>query len=448
MIPKDTAITAENIGKRYRIGVKEKMEDGLLSYFLYLFKKPWENYKKYRSLYKFDDLDGTGKNDTKNEPDASDIFWALQNISFDIKKGERVGIIGSNGAGKSTLLKILCRITDPTCGTAKIRGQVTSLLEVGTGFHQELTGRENVYLNGSILGMSKQEMDGKFDQIVDFSGVDKFIDTPVKRYSSGMKVRLAFSVAAHLDPEVLIVDEVLAVGDADFQKKCINKMQDIGSQGRTILFVSHNMQAVTRLCSRAILIENGKIINDGPSSEVVHDYLTAGTGMTASREWKDPLKAPGGEVVRLKSVKVMDKTNQIAETIDIRTPVRIEMKYEVVKPDYILLPHFHLYNEEGIHAFVTMDIDPEWRGKQRPVGDYCSSVWIPGNFFSEGMMYVNAALGTVNPRKNQFYVQEVVAFNVVDTPHGDGARGDWVLSLGGVIRPLLDWQTTYSGTPE
>ena len=445
MIPKDTAIIAENIGKRYRIGIKEKMENGLLYYLLYLFKKPLDNYKKYRSLYKFDDLHAIGKNDTKNEPVASDIFWALQNISFEIKKGERVGIIGRNGAGKSTLLKILCRITDPTCGTVKIRGKVTSLLEVGTGFHQELTGRENVYLNGSVLGMSKQEMDRKFDQIVDFSGVEKFIDTPVKRYSSGMKVRLAFSVAAHLDPEVLIIDEVLAVGDADFQKKCINKMQDIGSQGRTILFVSHNMQAITRLCSRAISIENGKIIDDGPSNKVVHDYLTAGTGMTASREWKDPLKAPGGDVVRLRSVNVMDKNNRIAETIDIRKPVRIEMKYEVVKPNHILLPHFHLYNEEGIHAFVTMDIDPDWRGKRRPVGNYCSSVWIPGNFLSEGMMYVAATLGTVSPRINQFYVQEVVAFNVVDTPNGDGARGDWALPIGGVVRPLLDWHTIYSG---
>lgn len=443
----DTAIAVENISKRYRLGVREKMDRGLLYYLLSLLKKPWDNYRKYRSLYKFDDLNPPDPKDPDNGSSPSDIFWALTDVTFEIKRGERVGIIGRNGAGKSTLLKILCRITEPSRGIAKVRGKVTSLLEVGTGFHQELTGRENVYLNGSILGMTKREIDRKFDQIVDFSGVEKFIDTPVKRYSSGMKVRLAFSVAAHLDPEVLIVDEVLAVGDADFQKKCINKMQDIGSEGRTILFVSHNMQAITRLCSRAIFIEDGKIVDDGPSDKVVHGYLTGGVGTTASREWKDPAEAPGGDVVQLISVRVLDDSNQIADTTDIRRPVNIEMKYRVIKPDFALLPHFHFYNEEGIHAFVTMDVTSKWRGKPHPLGEYKSFVTVPGNFFSEGMIYVSAALGTVTPRVNQFYVQEVVAFNVVDTPDGDGARGDWVLPIEGVVRPLLNWETIYRDHP-
>jgi lipopolysaccharide transport system ATP-binding protein len=271
MIENDIAIEVENIGKRYRIGLKEQMQDSFLKSVIEVLKSPITNYRKYRSLYRFDDEKANSRDDST--PNSIDIIWALKNISFRVSKGEVIGIIGTNGAGKSTLLKILSRITDPTTGYAEIRGKVSSLLEVGTGFHPELTGRENVYLNGTILGMTKKEVDSKFDDIIEFSGVEKFIDTPVKRYSSGMLVRLAFSVAAHLEPEILIIDEVLAVGDAAFQQKCLGKMENVAKEGRTVLFVSHNMAAVENLCSRAIWIDGGQVVEIGETKKIIETYL-------------------------------------------------------------------------------------------------------------------------------------------------------------------------------
>jgi len=263
-----SAIKVEDISKCYRIGLKEKIHDSFGAVMLDFLKSPLNNYRKYRSLYKFDDINGD------LDCPSCDIIWALKDVCFEVKAGEVLAIIGRNGAGKSTLLKVLSRITEPTKGKAEIRGKVSSLLEVGTGFHPELTGRENVYLNGAILGMKKREIDRKFDEIVDFSGVEKFIDTPVKRYSNGMKVRLAFSVAAHLEPDILVIDEVLAVGDAEFQNKCLGKMRNITTQGRTVLFVSHNMTAVIKLCPTAILLDNGQIAAKGPSKEIVDQYLS------------------------------------------------------------------------------------------------------------------------------------------------------------------------------
>lgn len=269
----DTAIKVENISKCYRIGLKEKIHDSFGMAIIDFVKAPLDNYRKYRSLYNFDDI-GPGPGGHPG-PGACDVIWALRDVWMEVKTGQVIGIIGRNGAGKSTLLKILSRITDPTTGRAQIHGKVSSLLEVGTGFHPELTGRENVYLNSAILGMKKKVIDRKFDQIVDFSGVEKFIDTPVKRYSSGMKVRLAFSVAAHLEPEILIIDEVLAVGDAEFQNKCLGKMHNITQRGRTALFVSHNMGAIMQLCPTSILLEEGRIVSSGPSKEVVNHYLSS-----------------------------------------------------------------------------------------------------------------------------------------------------------------------------
>jgi len=271
MSSKDIAIKVENLSKRYRIGLKEEMNDSIGTAIFDFIKSPLRNYRKYRSLYRFDDVNPSVK--SNSDPNSSDIIWALRNVYFEVKIGDVLGIIGGNGAGKSTLLKILSRITDPTSGNAEIRGRVASLLEVGTGFHQELTGRENVYLNGTILGMTKKEVDHKFDEIVDFSGVEKFIDTPVKRYSSGMKVRLAFSVAAHLEPEVLMVDEVLAVGDTEFQEKCLGKMDDIGKSGRTVLLVSHNMAAIQSLCNRCFVLKNGELIFEGLAGDAIEKYL-------------------------------------------------------------------------------------------------------------------------------------------------------------------------------
>jgi lipopolysaccharide transport system ATP-binding protein len=269
---KKIVLQVENISKCYRIGLKETLHDNFSSLILDFIKSPLKNYRKYRSLYKFDDISKEKNQSSDSMP--SDIIWALRDISFEVRQGDVVGIIGANGAGKSTLLKILSKITDPENGRIQIRGRVASLLEVGTGFHQELTGRENVYLNGTVLGMTKKEIDRKFDEIVDFSGVEKFIDTPVKRYSSGMKVRLAFSVAAHLEPEILLIDEVLAVGDVAFQKKCLGKMEDISKEGRTVLFVSHNMAAVSALCKYTIVIENGIVDFIGSTNEALERYIS------------------------------------------------------------------------------------------------------------------------------------------------------------------------------
>jgi lipopolysaccharide transport system ATP-binding protein len=437
--PKNVAIRAEGLSKLYRIGLKDRIHDNFVSAFVDMLKAPYRNYRKYRSLYRFDDV---GRKE-RGEDDSDDVIWALRDVSFDILRGEAVGIIGRNGAGKSTLLKILSRVTDPTHGCVRIRGRISSLLEVGTGFHQELTGRENVYLNGTILGMTKREVDRKFDEIVDFSGIHKFIDTPVKRYSSGMRVRLAFSVAAHLEPDILIVDEVLAVGDADFQKKCLNKMEDVGKKGRTVLFVSHNMQAITRLCSRAILIGEGRILKEGPAPNIVRSYLTADSGTSAERKWADPAKAPRGDWVRLMAVRSIDGSGQVAESFGISDPIGLQMEYWVRRGGRMLLPHFHLFNDEGIKLFISLDLDENWRGKERPSGRYRSTAWIPGNLLTEGMFYVHANLLALRPEEPEFSAPDAVSFIVVDRMEGTSARGDWRKRLPGVIRPMLKWETDF-----
>lgn len=441
MADNDLAIKVANISKIYRIGLRDNSHDNLFTAIVDFIKSPLRNYRKYRSLYKFDEIisvpDGQGNNNL-------DIIWALTDVSFEVKRGEILGIIGRNGAGKSTLLKILSRITAPTAGRAEIRGKVSSLLEVGTGFHPELTGRENIYLNGTILGMKKIEVDDKFQDIVEFSGIGKFLDTPVKRYSSGMRVRLAFSVAAHLEPDILVIDEVLAVGDADFQKKCLNKMEDVGQEGRTVLFVSHNMPAVTRLCGRVILLEGGKVLEDGPSQRVVSRYLTTGTGTRAAREWDDTMKAPGKEVARLRAVMARTEDKEISDTFDIRQAIRLEMEFEVIRPGHLLLPHFALRTERGEVAFITVDVDPAWRGCPRPVGNYVSSVLIPGNFLAEGTMFVSCNCITLNPDVVQFHELNVISFQIIDTLEGDSARGDYSREMPGVVRPLLQWTTEYN----
>nr|MBC8179600.1 ABC transporter ATP-binding protein [candidate division KSB1 bacterium] len=256
------AIKVENLSKRYRIGLKEELNDTFFATLSSWVKFPLSNFRRLQKLSNFNESN-----------DSEDIIWALKDISFELNQGEVLGIIGKNGAGKSTLLKILCRITEPSSGKASINGRVASLLEVGTGFHPELTGRENVFLNGAILGMTKTEIERKFDEIVDFSGVEKFIDTPVKRYSSGMRVRLAFAVAAQLEPEILLIDEVLAVGDIAFQKKCLGKMESVSKSGRTVFFVSHNMAAVSSICSKAILLEQGRLVELGDTDQIIAQYM-------------------------------------------------------------------------------------------------------------------------------------------------------------------------------
>jgi len=442
MTDTNIAIKVENISKCYRIGLKEEKHDSFVKSLFSFIKSPIINYRKHRSLYKFDDI--SPDNDGNSNNVSSDIIWALRDVSFEVKEGEIVGIIGVNGAGKSTLLKILSRITDPTHGQAAIRGKISSLLEVGTGFHPELTGRENVYLNGTILGMRKKELDRKFDEIVDFSGIEKFIDTPVKRYSSGMKVRLAFAVAAHLEPEILLIDEVLAVGDAAFQKKCLNKMEDVGQHGRTVLFVSHNMPAVTRLCPRTILLKGGRVLADGPSHQIVSIYMNSERATKAERKWSSLAEAPGDEVVRLNAIRVRTEEGQVAEAVDIRKPIGIEMEYEVIQPGHIFMIYFHVVNEKGIEVFTSFDNDHTWCNRPRPAGGYVCTAWIPGNLMSEGIFFVTPSMRTLNPNIRHLRVDDAVAFHVIDTLEGDSARADFTGNMTGIVRPLLKWETQFN----
>ncbi len=374
---------------------------------------------------------------------AKNELWALKDVSFDVKDGETLGIIGKNGAGKSTLLKILSRITKPTGGNAEIHGRIGSLLEVGTGFHNELSGRENIFLNGAILGMKRSEIEAKFDEIVAFSEIEKFIDTPVKHYSSGMYMRLAFSVAAHLEPEILIVDEVLAVGDVAFQKKCLNKMRDVGQKGRTVLFVSHDMQAVSRLCNRAIWIKDGMVARDGETNAVVGEYLHEQTQTGAEKSWENSDKPPGNEFVKLKKVRVCDKNGETSAALDIRQPIGVEITYEVLQSSKILIPNFHFYNEQGTCIFISHDWSDEWRRTPRTIGEYTSVCRIPPNFLAEGTVFVKVAVTTYQPLEVHFVESDAVSFNVIDSLEGDSARGDYAGQLPGIVRPILDWETKF-----
>ena len=324
-------IRVENLSKSYVIGHQRNRHDGLRHRLEDAVRNP------FRWL--------RGRN---GEPGAGqEEFWALKDVSFEVGRGEVVGVIGRNGAGKSTLLKILSRITEPTRGRARIRGRVASLLEVGTGFHPELTGRENIFLNGAILGMMRVEIKKKFDEIVAFSEVERFLDTPVKRYSSGMYVRLAFAVAAHLEPEILIIDEVLAVGDVEFQKKCLGKMESVASkEGRTILFVSHQIAAVTRLCKKVLWLDGGKINSIGRADLVCSQYLANGSAVASRRAWPSGERAPGNDWVRLESVEAL-AGGKPADNMDIHSPVDINLTYRVLQSGKVLIPNVHFYADDG-----------------------------------------------------------------------------------------------------
>ena len=426
------AIAVRDITKRYRIGGAVQRHASLRDAIAHTASAP---VRGFRAL--------TRSREAARGDRAAQEFLALRGVSFELRRGEIVGLIGRNGAGKSTLLKILSRITTPTSGRAEVHGRLGSLLEVGTGFHPELSGRDNIFLNGAILGMRRQEIGRRFDEIVEFSGVSQFIDTPVKRYSSGMYLRLAFAVAAHLDSEILVVDEVLAVGDASFQKKCLAKMEDVGHNGRTVVFVSHNMMAVTRLCERTILLDEGKVVADGRSSDIVSNYLRSGVGSTAVREWMSVSSAPGDDIVRLRAVRVRTELGKVSEAIDIRTPVRIEMEFDVLKSGHALVPNFHFFNEEGVCIFIARDHDPDWQQRVRPMGRFTTSAWIPGNFLSEGTVVVSVAVSTMDPVTVHYFERDAVAFQVIDSLDGDSARGDFAGPVPGVVRPLLKWSTSF-----
>jgi len=347
-----------------------------------------------------------------------DSFWALKDINFEVERGEVLGIIGRNGAGKSTLLKILSRITSPTEGEIRLRGRVGSLLEVGTGFHPELTGRENVYFNGAILGMRKREIDDKFDEIVKFSGVEKFLDTPVKRYSSGMQVRLAFSVAANLDPEILIVDEVLAVGDAEFQKKCLGKMSEVAEGGRTVLFVSHNLAAVTRLCQRGICLDNGTIVYQGECKEVIERYLTESSHNLSSAV----LPPKSINTMRLREIQILNDANEPSKQIDIGKPFRVQVKYDVnknVKSAHVIC-FFNTIDGINVFGCGDADVSPERLGERR-IGRYCGEFEVPAFLLGEGIYSITVSLSV--PFGEIFDRHEnIIGFEIIDL---SSKRRDW-----------------------
>lgn len=372
------------------------------------------------------------KTDTLFQSDSVENFsavnknylWALKNVSFEIKEGEVVGFIGRNGAGKSTLLKIMSRIIAPTEGRIRGKGKISSLLEVGTGFHSDLTGRENIFISGHMLGMKKQEILQKFDEIIDFSGIEQFIDTPVKRYSSGMYVRLAFAVAAHLEPDILIVDEVLAVGDAEFQKKCLGKMKDVSREkGRTILFVSHNMQAVSNLCHRAIWLEKGTIKSNGNVETVINDYLSAYQQKKWKQEWAIE-NAPGNESIKVLSVELEPHFIEVSDIIDIRTPITIRFKFHNnVHAKLATSLCLYTLSDECIFDIVTK---PSIYEKGIIIGE-CA---IPGNFLNDGSYYfslffLNESLATL------FGLDECLHFEVEDFREGISYYGKWI----GYVRP-------------
>ncbi len=422
------AIIVKNIGKQYRIGAERKAYATLQESLVNAIKTPFRRISsvlRERSAFLSDEK-----------------FWALHDVNFEVEPGEVVGLIGRNGAGKSTLLKVLSRITKPTTGEAIVAGRLGSLLEVGTGFHAELTGRENVYLNGAILGMRRHEIDRKFDEIVAFAEVEKFIDTQVKHYSSGMYLRLAFSVAAHLETEILLVDEVLAVGDARFQKKCLGKMDDAAGEGRTIIFVSHNMTAVQSLCKRGIWINNGQIVRDGDIAPVIAAYLSEDTINETERRWDTPDEAPGVDEARIHAVRVRANSDTPQDVLSMETPLAVEVDFWNFVPDAALNITLQFINEQGIVAFASGPADnPGWSGNTLPSGLFRNTCYIPGDLLNAGQYYIH--LLVVQDQSRVLYRHEyIVSFDIVDT----STRGSWYGKRAGVVRPVLQWENAQLDT--
>jgi lipopolysaccharide transport system ATP-binding protein len=422
----DVVIRTENLGKQYRIGkaaryrtLRESLNDWAAAPLRWLRR-------------------------SQNPTATTELIWALRNVSLEVKRGEVVGVIGRNGAGKSTLLKILSRITEPTEGQVELVGRVGSLLEVGTGFHPELTGRENIFLNGALLGMSRREIQRKFDEIVAFAEIEKFLDTPVKHYSSGMYMRLAFAVAAHLEPEILIVDEVLAVGDGPFQEKCVGKMEEVGASGRTVIFVSHNMAAIQRLCRHAVLLDRGKIVATGTCHEVIAEYIGHGGAHAAERRWlpKDPTN--GDPDVFLMRAAVLDETGRPVQVVNILRPCFIEVVYynrlSTVRPTAVV----QLMNDSGLCLFSTNEFNTlSWHTKPAEPGVTRARCRLPGNFLAEGTFFILLAVVSYNPDTVYSLEPNALVFQVVDRSSGEGVRGDATCAWPGVIRPMLDWTTEH-----
>jgi lipopolysaccharide transport system ATP-binding protein len=444
-------IRVEGLGKRYRLGqtldLRRTFRETLATLPRFLGRKTARAARRLAERTRRAAAGGYAAADG-HEPDTPPgTFWALRDISFEVRQGEVIGIIGRNGAGKSTLLKVLSRITAPTRGHAEIYGRLGTLLEVGTGFHPELTGRENVYMNGAILGMRKAEIDARFDEIVAFAEVERFLDTPVKRFSSGMYVRLAFSVAAHLEPEILVVDEVLAVGDAGFQKKCLGKMQDVAGGGRTVLFVSHNMAAIQRLCTRALLLEEGRLVCQGPPHQVVDTYLQGGLEHVGERQWETPDRAPGNDVARLRAVRALDARGNVANEFSVREPFAVEVEFWVLKSGHALDSGFYFYDASGDLLFATGSFqDATWQTRLRPVGVHRDRCHIPADFLNEGALNVMAYVRS-DPRPLHAQERDALQIRIRDDFDAGGARGSYSREWpGGTVRPLLQWTFDYKAT--
>ena len=427
-------ISVQCIGKRFRVGRRAASYGTLRESLSRVARAPVDRFRRGRSAV----AAGLARDD-------ADWVWALRDVSFEIQPGEVVGVIGRNGAGKSTLLKVLSRITEPSTGHAELRGRVGSLLEVGTGFHPELTGRENIFLNGAILGMGRREIARKFDAIVAFAEVERFLDTPVKHYSSGMYVRLAFAVAAYLEPEILVVDEVLAVGDAEFQKKCMGKMGEVGREGRTVLLVSHNMASVVNLCRRGILLDAGRVVSDGPVEGVVRDYLATVRTTGGEAVWADPATAPGNHVARLLAVRLFQEgaAGPTAD-IDISKEVEVRLTYQNYQDGALLYPAVWLRDQVGTvvlvssnHGSISSTHDP-WDAREHPPGLYESSVRIPANFLNDGRYSVTAIVGK-GVSESQAFVDHAVSFDVHDTGE---MRKEYFGKFLGCVRPRLAWSST------
>jgi lipopolysaccharide transport system ATP-binding protein len=420
-----SVINVDDVSKQYRLG---EVSTGTLAHD---FNRWWHRLRGNDDPYL-----KIGDENVRFQKANSEYVWALKNVSFEVKQGAVMGIIGRNGAGKSTLLKILSRTTTPTSGEVKIKGRVASLLEVGTGFHPELTGRDNIFLNGAILGMTRREIKSKFDAIVDFAGVDRYIDTPVKRYSSGMYVRLAFAVAAFLEPDILIVDEVLAVGDAEFQKKCLGRMKDVSSnEGRTVLFVSHNMTAINSLCHSVIYMRNGMLEQSGNPTEIINVYLGAGSEISTRKTW-DSGNEPGDDVARLLEARLVDSNGRDANVIDFRKGGAIVFTYEVLIEGYSPIPNFHLFNQKGEYVLVSSEASS---ASLTSKGIYQSSLQIPSHFLNEGRYIGGIAASTMIPETVHFYVAEALIFDVIEDMNQ--RDNDYRGSVPGIVRPKLQWNT-------
>jgi lipopolysaccharide transport system ATP-binding protein len=419
----DIAIKAEGLGKRYRLGQDQDRYLRLSEVLSGMLRAPF-------------------RRRVERPPNAD--FWALRDVSFEIPEGAAVGIIGRNGAGKSTLLKILSRITWPTAGRATLQGRIASLLDVGTGFHPELSGTENIYLSGAVLGMRRAEIRRKFDEIVDFSGVDpRFLDVPVKRYSSGMQVRLGFAVAAHLESEILMIDEVLAVGDIEFQKRCLGKMDEVANSGRTILFVSHQLPMIASLCDRCLLLEGGRLIASGPTSDVIHRYQSGAGSNAASVEFPNEAHRPGDGIVSLLSAWVESPAGERRFEYSLVEPVRIRVRYRVhERLTATPQPNLHVLDSGGSYVFVTSPHD--WGNERgRAPGDYVAAVDIPGQFLNDGLYSIGVAVNHFESGlQTAFFEQGALTFNVVDRIDDSELRAvsRWGGRIPGVVRPLLRWQ--------